>query len=591
MDSSTSPSPASADGATALAGQSAAKLPASDARDGALPTDLAAESPVQSPVQSPIESPVGPYGASHVESTLDLWGETPPAPVATWRSLLAQSARHTRNTAPLVLADMLTGGLCLLAAAKCLAALPGGALFVASDRLVYLLPVLGATLAMLGLYPGIGMSPIMELRKLSLATTSLVAAVVGIGMFSSLPMAPTLLFASLLWPLLLVALPLVRWAARSLLARCLWWGEPVLIFGGGPLAMRLHETLSRDTARGMRSLGIIDELHAYWRLADEPNNGAAIGEDRQTDGDRESDGYLGPPEIASEIAAKHGVQWAILAAPTPQAAWVDPAERLAVAAQTPQASLLKNEHTIRCLNRIPNRLMIGAIGLPSLWTQSRECGGAAAMHVSERLLMPWPRLVKRTMDLVLSLGVGVLVLPLLVLLGAMVAVTSRGPIFYAHERIGQDQRRFRVWKFRTMVQDADACLARCLEQDAALQHEWRQNHKLQHDPRITWIGRILRSTSLDELPQLWNVVRGDMSLVGPRPIIEGEIEKYQQRYRLYTRVRPGITGMWQISGRNSTTYQQRVELDSYYVRNWSPWLDAYILARTVRTVLLREGAY
>ena len=571
MDTSTSTSPASADGATALAGQKPTPPPAIDPS----------------------------RATAHGESVLDLWGELPPAPVTTWRSLLAQLARHSRNTAPLILTDMLTGGLCLLAAAKCLAAVLGADGFVATDRLIYLLPVLGATLAMLGLYPGIGMSPIMELRKLSLATTSLVCAVVGIGMFSSLPLLPTLLFALIVWPLLLVALPLGRWMTRSLLAHCLWWGEPVLIFGGGPLAARLHETLSRDTARGMRSLGIIDELHAYWRLDDEGH----------------SAGYLGPPEVASEIAAEHGVQWAIMATPTPQADWSDSdehqwerdrpdsdawrdesgeyslAEDQAAYVDAHQLRLLKNEHTVRCLTRIPNRLVIGAIGLPSLWTQSRECGGAAAMHVGERLLMPWPRLVKRTMDIVLSAAIGVLISPLLLLLAATVAVTSRGPIFYSHQRIGQDGRRFRVWKFRTMVDNADDCLARCLQQDESLRQEWLRNHKLKDDPRITWIGRILRSTSLDELPQLWNVLRGDMSLVGPRPIIEGEIEKYQQMYRLYTRVRPGITGMWQISGRNSTTYEQRVELDSYYVRNWSPWLDAYILARTVRTVLLREGAY
>jgi lipopolysaccharide/colanic/teichoic acid biosynthesis glycosyltransferase len=121
--------------------------------------------------------------------------------------------------------------------------------------------------------------------------------------------------------------------------------------------------------------------------------------------------------------------------------------------------------------------------------------------------------------------------------------------------------------------------------------EWRRDRKLRHDPRVTRLGRFLRRTSLDELPQLLNVFRGDMSLVGPRPIVTEEIEKYSEAYRLYTRVRPGLTGLWQVSGRNDTSYEERVALDTYYVRNWSPWLDVYLLARTVTAVLARAGAY
>jgi lipopolysaccharide/colanic/teichoic acid biosynthesis glycosyltransferase len=121
--------------------------------------------------------------------------------------------------------------------------------------------------------------------------------------------------------------------------------------------------------------------------------------------------------------------------------------------------------------------------------------------------------------------------------------------------------------------------------------EWEKDQKLRYDPRSTRIGRFIRKTSLDELPQLWNVLRGDMSLVGPRPIVAAEIEKYGQYYSLYTMVTPGITGLWQVSGRNNTTYEERVQLDSYYVRNWSPWLDMYLLIRTIRIVLFAEGAY
>jgi lipopolysaccharide/colanic/teichoic acid biosynthesis glycosyltransferase len=142
-----------------------------------------------------------------------------------------------------------------------------------------------------------------------------------------------------------------------------------------------------------------------------------------------------------------------------------------------------------------------------------------------------------------------------------------------------------------MVPDADAVLTKYLETHPELKEEWLRDQKLRNDPRITRTGRFLRKTSLDELPQLWNVLRGEMSLVGPRPIVEAEIERYGANFALYTRVLPGLTGLWQVSGRNDTTYPERVALDSYYVRNWSVWLDLYILARTVWVVLAGKGAY
>ena len=142
-----------------------------------------------------------------------------------------------------------------------------------------------------------------------------------------------------------------------------------------------------------------------------------------------------------------------------------------------------------------------------------------------------------------------------------------------------------------MVVDADRVLQSYLASNPVYRAEWEQDHKLRNDPRITRVGRFIRKTSLDELPQLWNVVRGEMSLVGPRPIVEAEISKYSDRFVLYAKVTPGITGMWQVSGRNDTTYGERVELDAFYARNWSPWLDLYILACTIKVVLLGSGAY
>jgi lipopolysaccharide/colanic/teichoic acid biosynthesis glycosyltransferase len=148
-----------------------------------------------------------------------------------------------------------------------------------------------------------------------------------------------------------------------------------------------------------------------------------------------------------------------------------------------------------------------------------------------------------------------------------------------------------AWKFRSMVQNADEVLCEYLDGHPDFREEWEWNHKLKNDPRITWIGRLLRHTSLDELPQLWNALKQEMSLVGPRPIVQEEIRRYGEDFLLYQMVTPGITGLWQVSGRNNVSYERRISLDSYYVRNWSVWLDLWVLARTIRVVLKGDGAY
>src|SRR6185436_3562805 len=170
----------------------------------------------------------------------------------------------------------------------------------------------------------------------------------------------------------------------------------------------------------------------------------------------------------------------------------------------------------------------------------------------------------------------------------LIRIDSVGPAFYGHERIGRGRRKFKAWKFRSMRRDADKVLNDYLEKHPELREAWERDHKLKDDPRVTRVGQFLRKTSLDELPQIWNVLMGEMSLVGPRPIVAAEIDKYAEHYEHYVQVLPGITGLWQVSGRNNTTYNERVALDVYYVQNWSVWLDIYILACTAKVVLLCE---
>jgi len=230
-------------------------------------------------------------------------------------------------------------------------------------------------------------------------------------------------------------------------------------------------------------------------------------------------------------------------------------------------------------------------GLSSLWVAAKDLQGVVALEVRQQLLLPGPRVLKRVLDLAATVALGLVSLPLIALVAIAIRLDSPGPVFFAQARIGKGGRKFRAWKFRTMVRDAEQLLDRFLQDRPALREEWERDQKLRDDPRVTRVGRLLRRTSLDELPQLWNVLRGEMSLVGPRPIVDEEVGRYGPRFTLYAQVLPGITGLWQVSGRNDTSYEQRVELDSYYVRNWSPWLDLYVLARTVWVVLTGRGAY
>ncbi len=216
---------------------------------------------------------------------------------------------------------------------------------------------------------------------------------------------------------------------------------------------------------------------------------------------------------------------------------------------------------------------------------------AVVQEVRTGLLCPAPLRFKRVLDVLSALGLALIALPVGVLIAAAIAIDSRGPIFFAHLRVGRDRRPFRLWKFRSMVVDADATLKEYLRRNPALAEEWALTHKLRRDPRITRVGRFLRKTSLDELPQLWNVLCGDMSMIGPRPIVYDEIPKYGTAFFLYAAVPPGLTGLWQVSGRNDTHYTRRVELDCEYIRKWNLWLDLRVLLRTVRVIVKGHGAY
>ena len=204
---------------------------------------------------------------------------------------------------------------------------------------------------------------------------------------------------------------------------------------------------------------------------------------------------------------------------------------------------------------------------------------------------PGARLLKRILDVTVAALLLILALPLGAAIALAILVENRGPVFFAHTRIGKGKRRFRLWKFRSMVVDADAMLKRHLRAHPDDLAEWREMHKLKDDPRVTRVGRWLRRSRLDELPQLISVLRGEMSMVGPRPIVEEEIAKYGPVFPLYVQVLPGLTGLWQISPHTHTSYRERTELDMKYMRERTLWMDLLVLLKTVRVVIFGRGAY
>ncbi len=420
-----------------------------------------------------------------------------------------------------------------------------------------LTPLLGLFIlayATVGLYPGVAVSPVDELRLISTATT-LIYLVLGsaLFLFQGMPAYSRTVFL-LGWMLSLILVHVSRAVMRSLLAGQKWWGYPVIILGAGRTGDMVVRTLQRRPRIGLKPLFILDD-------------------DPEKKGTLHGVPVVGKLDMAPRLARIYRIPYAIVAMPgVPRPTLLD--------------MLARYGQTFAHLLVIPD-----LFGFASLWIITKDLGGILGLEIRQQLLLPGPRLTKFVIDLLLTLFGGLLLLPLLLGIAIAIRLDSPGPIFYGHTRIGQGGQRFRAWKFRTMAPNADKVLQNYLDAHPELKEDWERNQKLREDPRITRVGWFLRRTSLDELPQLWNILRGEMSLVGPRPIVDEELWRYGDKISLYSRVPPGITGMWQVSGRNNITYEERVNLDAYYVRNWSVWVDIYILLRTVWVVLRGEGAY
>jgi Undecaprenyl-phosphate galactose phosphotransferase WbaP len=418
-------------------------------------------------------------------------------------------------------------------------------------------PVLGIfllTYKLRGLYPGLGLDPVEELRRLITSTTMVsVVLATSIFLFRDAFVYSRVIFLSF-WLFSIVLLPLARAALRRICGWRHWWGMPVVVLGEDHVTQQVVSSLRRRPELGLQPVAV---------LADDLRPGAVV----------EGVRVLGGWRCASTLAKQHKIPCAVVAL-----------SRL----QDHPLSLQFGQYA----SVFPMVLVVANIaGLSTLWVEAFGLGQFVTLRVRHGLNMAGPRILKRALDIALSAILAVAILPVFVLVLLLVMLTSRGSALYGQIRVGRNGKNFKAWKFRTMVKGADSILLRYLAAHPEREAEWRRDHKLKHDPRVTSLGRFLRRTSIDELPQLWNVLAGEMSLVGPRPIVEAEIAKYGDQFPVYSRVPPGITGLWQVSGRNNTTYQERVEYDTYYVSNWSPWLDVYLLGRTVEAVVVKNGAY
>jgi Undecaprenyl-phosphate galactose phosphotransferase WbaP len=430
---------------------------------------------------------------------------------------------------------------------------------ILADYLPFLwsLLIFGAVFTSLGLYPGIALNPVEEFRRIIRAVSTGYLLIIGGTFFFKEANSYSRLIFLFAWLLSILLVVVFRSLMRDICCRKSWWGLPVVVLGAGRTGHMVMDILSRNPSLGLRPVALLDGE------ADRPSLTMH----------RPKGPISGQLALAPSFALERGVRYAILAMP-------------GLSAKELSRVVHRYAHCFPHVLIIPN-----LFGLSTLWVSAMDVGGVLGLELSQTLVQPLPRALKRTIDLLIGATVAVLLAPLLAVIYIAIRLGSKGPALYGQTRVGMDGRPFVAWKFRSMLLDADDLLTKHLEQNPQLRAEWERDHKLKNDPRVTSVGRLLRKTSLDELPQIWNVLCGEMSLVGPRPIVRAEIAKYGDCFELYQKVRPGLTGLWQVSGRNNTTYQQRVAFDEYYVRNWSVWLDLHIFIRTIRTVLLGEGAY
>lgn len=404
------------------------------------------------------------------------------------------------------------------------------------------------------LYPGFGIGAVESLRRFSFCT-SFAFLLLTVTLFV-MKLNPAYSYSritfAIAWGASLVLVPLGRLLVLSVVRRCQWWGKPVVLVGSGQWAQKTVQALENALSLGYRPVGILSTDLPWHKRTTE---GLPV---------------LGGPEQAARLA-----------------------ERGVCVALVEERQNLSGAIISWLQQHFRHVMVIRECGdLPVEGTRVCNLGSVLGVQYTNNLLNWQNRLLKRALDVVLGTLFLLLVVPIIALGGLLVKLCSRGPVFFRQRREGLGGRPITIWKLRTMHLDAEKRLEKFLTDQPSLRQEWEEHFKLAHDPRIIpWVGHFLRRSSFDELPQLWSVVMGEMSLVGPRPFPQYHLERFPLEFReLRRRVRPGLTGMWQVMVRSNGGIGEQQEYDTYYIHNWSLWLDLYILGRTVFAVAAGRGA-
>jgi len=415
------------------------------------------------------------------------------------------------------------------------------------DYVIYLPPMLVVFYAA-GLYPGISLPPAEEVKKFAICSFFVF---VGIALSitveeadDKIPLVVAFILAS---PIASILLPVARELARHLLAKRRWFGVPAVIYVKGDSGNFIIRRLSARLDFGYKPALIIDSK------AKEPSlyNGIPL---------------FPPSKEINEAIKATGIKVAFLCGYDKDTTDINMYYRYTI-----------NIPHIQDTNTITSYV--------------RDFGGILGFSSTHNLTKKYSLILKRCLDILLLLVSAPITVPLTLIVAIAIKISSPGPVFYGHKRIGQKGREFKCWKFRSMVIDADKQLEKILAESPEMRAEWEKDRKFTNDPRITKIGKILRKTSIDEIPQFFNILIGEMSFIGPRPVTKPELDKYGKNQNFILSVQPGLSGMWQISGRSDTGYEERITLDSYYIQNWSVWLDLWIIIKTIYVVLKGKGAY
>jgi len=422
------------------------------------------------------------------------------------------------------------------------------------------LPVFIIIFQILGLYPGISLAPSEELRRFTVGSVMayggiILSRVIDYHYWCSVNAAFTIsLFFSAF--ILLTLRGGTHWFLRKIGIK----GIPSVVYGNGNIAK-----LFIDRAQDSLKVGYVPVL-----ILDNETLGTA---ERATE-------YKGVPiihdiDIGPELVKRYNIKMAIVAMDE-QDTDKDKLKRL----------LAHSVSAFRYHVIIPD-----FFDSTNIWMSVRDFDGLLGFVTSLKLAMPWNLGIKRFIDIFVVIIGGIILLPALLVVALLVKLTSSGSVLYRHKRLGRDGKPFYALKFRSMASNANERLEKLLASNPALKKEWEENRKLKNDPRVTKLGKFLRRTSLDEFPQLINILKGEMSLVGPRPITEDEVEKYGENFDWIFSVRPGLTGLWQVSGRSEKDYAARVSYDTYYLQSWSVWLDLWVIYKTFGAIVYGRGAY